>query len=313
MLASRIEARLQSLDDAFLFSIGSTSVAFAFLEAALGGMNALLLSTPLLIAGLFFPFYIGYLRGAIVVDTILERIRGWIYFTAGTSIYAAGLAVIFLRDLGDISLLTYLALYGCGFALSRGWIRSILRSTGTRLSNRDLVVLGATVGATIALIHALLVGEELLRLRMKATNSLRPQDVVVDVGYVAFVLLAFLIIERASREMAVSGQEIDISYDVNSLRGAIGQVGVSSMGCFLKGAVSDKRGLVSAVLSFLAFFALVTASLVPQELDVIVVAAVGLFWLATYLFALYRYAKIKMKNLTTAEISRFGGATSGRM
>jgi hypothetical protein len=293
---------VESLDDAFLFSIGSTNIVLTLFPIVLGRQDAVLLSMPLLIVGLFFPFYIGYLRGAIVVDTILERIRGWIYFTAGTSIYAAGVAVIFLRGWGPISFLTYLVAYLTGFVLSRSWIKSILRSTGNRLSNKDLVVVGATVGATGALISALLVSEELVRLYMRAAQTLRPQDLIIDTGSVAFVLLIFLIIERTARAVSFSSQEIDISCDVNSIRGAAGQVMSSSRGCLLKGAWSDKKALYTAHVSFGAFFVLLVLSLAFHTLHPVIAIAIGLVWLVTYLFSLYRYMRVPMQVPQTREI-----------
>jgi len=44
---------------------------------------------PLLIIGLVIPIYIGYVRGAILLDTLEERVRGWIYFLIGVFYYSA--------------------------------------------------------------------------------------------------------------------------------------------------------------------------------------------------------------------------------
>lgn len=118
------------------------------------------------------------------------------------------------------------------------------------------------------------------------------------------MLLAFVILERASRQMAVSRQEIDVSCDVTTLRGAAGQVLRSSEVCLLKGLKSDRRALLSAALSLLAWFALLTASLAHQELGLMVVALIGLFWLAAYVFAVYKYARVKMQTPTNEQIMR---------
>lgn len=297
--------RIQPLDDAFLFSIGSTNIVVVFFQIMLSGTDAALLSVPLLIVGLFVPFYIGYLRGAIVVDTVLERIRGWIYFSAGTSVYIAGLAVILLRDYGDLSLILYLLFYGAGFVLSRSWIRSIVRATGAHLSKKDLVVIGATVGATIALLYAVLSGEEHIRFYMASSQSWRPEGVIIRIGTVAFALLVFIIIERSVRRLALSTHEITLSYDVNSVSGASGQVMMSSSMCLLKGAMSDKKALLSAGMSFLIYFALVTVDAFPNLFpmpNTVTVVTIGLAWLVLYIFAFYRYLKVQMKIPTTDEI-----------
>jgi hypothetical protein len=257
---------------------------------------------PLLIVGLFFPFYIGYLRGAIVVDSILERIRGWIYFTTGTSIYAAGLAAILLRNSDGLSLIPYLVFYAVGFALSRNWLRSIVRATGTPLSNKDLVVVGATVGATVALMFVLFISEELVRLYMGVAYTLRPQDLIIGVAPVAFVLLIFVIIERTSRAVSLSSQEIDVSCNVNSIRGAAGQVMLSSQGCLLKGAWSDKKALYSGSTSVAAYVVLFVLSSAFNELHAAIAIAMGLVWVAAYLFSLYRYMRVPMQVPQTREI-----------
>jgi hypothetical protein len=302
-------SRLESLDDAFLFAIGSTNIVLVFFQIVLRGLDAALLSMPLLVVGLLVPFYIGYLRGAIVVNNVLERIRGWIYFTAGTSVYAAGLAAIFLRGYGDLSLILYLLFYGIGFVLSRSWIRSLVRATDTHLSSRDLLVLGATAGATIALVSASLIGEEHIRFYTTSPPpTYRPEDLIVRVGTVAFALLAFVIVERTARRLALSTQEVAFPYEVSSIRGALGGVMLSSIVCFIRGVMSDKRALVSAGISFLALFALVTAALTFPKLSAIVVIVTGLLWVVPYSFALYKYVKVQMGIPTTEDILAFGTA-----
>jgi hypothetical protein len=295
-------ARVQSLDDAFLFSIGSTNIVLTLFPIVLSRQDVVLFSMPVLIAGLFFPFYIGYLRGAIVVDTILERIRGWIYLTTGMSIYAAGLAVILLRYSRDLSLILYLVFYAVGFVLSRNWLRSIVRATQSPLSNKDLVVVGGTVGATIALVFVLFISEEFVRLYMDVAYTLRPQDLIIDVGSAAFVLLIFLIIERTARAVSSSSQEIDTSCNVNSIRGAAGQVMLSSQGCLLKGAWSDKKALYSAFVSLAAYTVLLVLSLALNDFHPMIAIGIGLVWVVAYLFSLYRYIRVPMQVPQTREI-----------
>jgi hypothetical protein len=60
---SRLEVRLKSLDDAFLFMLGFTTLVFAILQTVIGGEGAFLVFLPLLISGLLYPFYVGFIRG----------------------------------------------------------------------------------------------------------------------------------------------------------------------------------------------------------------------------------------------------------
>ena len=76
-MAARVEARLDSLDKAFLFLIGTTNTAFVLLQTALNGIKALLLFAPLLVTGLFFPFYIRYLGGAIAHLESYDYLLRW--------------------------------------------------------------------------------------------------------------------------------------------------------------------------------------------------------------------------------------------
>ena len=65
LLRSENEARVESLDRAFLFLIGLSGLVFSVLQGVIGGREAFLLFTPFLFSGLIYPFYIGCLRGAV--------------------------------------------------------------------------------------------------------------------------------------------------------------------------------------------------------------------------------------------------------
>jgi hypothetical protein len=91
------ENRLQALDNAFLFVLGLTSLVFAALQAAVGGVKSFAIFAPLLIPGLVWPFYCGYVKGAIEgTAPEIDRLRGWMYFFSGTLTYtfATGLVLI---------------------------------------------------------------------------------------------------------------------------------------------------------------------------------------------------------------------------
>jgi hypothetical protein len=290
---------LDSLDKAFLFLLGSINIAFALLQTVLGGQNAVLLFAPLLLIGLFFPFYIGYLRGAIVLHSVLERTRGWIYFAVGVTIYAASLATILCRDYypqwPDLSLILYMLCYAVGYLVSRRWVASILRATETRLTARDLAVIGGTVGASLALSASVVLAEENLRVWISVSGMIAPEGAFIRLGSVAFPLLVFAVIERACRQLALSGTDLAWSYDVSSIRGSAGQVMKSSSACLLWSAMSTKQGFSAALLSFVIFFLQVSyANFSPGSHDVIPLG-LGFSWLVLYVFATYKYLTIPIK------------------
>lgn len=85
------------LDNAFLFLLGSLSLFFGLLNATFGSKQGLLLFSPMIISGLFYSFYVGYIEG--VIGTMpLQRIRGWIYFFGGAVAYTYMLVIVVFRD-----------------------------------------------------------------------------------------------------------------------------------------------------------------------------------------------------------------------
>lgn len=81
-------ARLTALDAALLFF--SSFLAFAYVTIfvlldvpAVGVIESL----PIIITGVLLPLYVGYMRGAVQQDSLLERMRGWIYLLVGSGMY----------------------------------------------------------------------------------------------------------------------------------------------------------------------------------------------------------------------------------
>jgi hypothetical protein len=59
---------------------------------------AFFLFAPFLVTGFLIPFYVGYIRGAIVNPTfLLERARGWVYFVISTLAYLGTIQVVIIR------------------------------------------------------------------------------------------------------------------------------------------------------------------------------------------------------------------------
>jgi hypothetical protein len=83
---------LEKLDEAFLFSISLVSLAFTIIQVYQASLLGLIQIIPLLVLGVALPFYVGYLRGAIY-DSLIERLRGWVYLIVGVNAYCAFLAL----------------------------------------------------------------------------------------------------------------------------------------------------------------------------------------------------------------------------
>lgn len=86
--------RMERLDEFFLFITSVLGLFFSWLYTLLGYREIIYGFLPLLIIGVVIPIYIGYVRGAILLDTLEERVRGWIYFLHGVVFYL-GLCVLF--------------------------------------------------------------------------------------------------------------------------------------------------------------------------------------------------------------------------
>ena len=85
----RIERKLKvgKLDSLLLFLSSSLAIVFGIVQATIGGYNSIIFFIPLLFTGWLMPVYVGYLRGAILLDSVVERIRGWVYLTSGIGAY----------------------------------------------------------------------------------------------------------------------------------------------------------------------------------------------------------------------------------
>jgi hypothetical protein len=91
--------KLDNLDNALLFAIGSVTLIITFLQINLNDLTQVIEAIPFVILGIILPFVVGYLRGSIEFDTIEERVRGWIYFFIGIFSYFGFFFVFRLKQL----------------------------------------------------------------------------------------------------------------------------------------------------------------------------------------------------------------------
>lgn len=81
--------RVEKLDEAFLFIISLVTVLFTIIQVFFEGITGLIELSPLMFIGVVMPFYIGYVRGAIIYNSNVERLRGWVYLAIGSSTFFA--------------------------------------------------------------------------------------------------------------------------------------------------------------------------------------------------------------------------------
>jgi hypothetical protein len=79
--------RLGKLDSALLFLSSSVGLIFAITQSLAKPPGSLSLFAPVFFLGWILPFYYGYVKGALVRDSIVDRYRGWIYFITGLGMY----------------------------------------------------------------------------------------------------------------------------------------------------------------------------------------------------------------------------------
>lgn len=107
--------RVQKFDNLLLYLVSFVGLITGISQFLISmNYNMLMIILGLIILMWFFPVYYGYYRGAILYDSILERIKGWIFLISGTISYAlyfiaSNLSYIILQDpLSPITILIML-------------------------------------------------------------------------------------------------------------------------------------------------------------------------------------------------------------
>jgi len=88
-------SRVNKLDSLLLFIASIFGLSFTILQIIFadiygnpeGGLLTLLIIGPALVMGFLLPVVIGYIYGAIVRDSPMDRVRGWTYLIEGTGLY----------------------------------------------------------------------------------------------------------------------------------------------------------------------------------------------------------------------------------
>lgn len=96
---SQKNQKIRDKADYLLLHVSSLlSIIFIFFQILIGGIKALILFFPLIILIVILPMYIGYIRGVILCDSIIERIRGWIFLLMGSGFYSYILVLYFIGE-----------------------------------------------------------------------------------------------------------------------------------------------------------------------------------------------------------------------
>jgi hypothetical protein len=104
----RMDKQKEQLDRLLLSATSLLGIFFGITQSILDKIDALTFFILLLILIWIVPIYIGYIRGTIIYNNIVERFRGWVYFLGGTLIYILFSSVYYLkRPIMNLSTLDY--------------------------------------------------------------------------------------------------------------------------------------------------------------------------------------------------------------
>jgi len=105
------DARIERLDDLLIYCTGLGALIPYVLQALLGEFLTAIGALPVLLFALIAPVYVGLYRGAIKMNVVEERVRGWIYLVPGMFTGPASLVLSWLRDAGYLTDLLTQALF----------------------------------------------------------------------------------------------------------------------------------------------------------------------------------------------------------
>jgi len=75
--------KVQRADDLLLFTTAFFGILFSLFQSFIGGSESVLYFLPVLLMCVLMPTWVGYWRGAMILNSNLERVRGWKYLFSG--------------------------------------------------------------------------------------------------------------------------------------------------------------------------------------------------------------------------------------
>lgn len=203
---NKLDKQKDKLDRLLLSTTSLLGLIFGISQIIIGGMDSLIFFIPFIILIWLWPIYIGYIRGAIVFDHILERFRGWIYFIGGIFIYGCFSSLYYFRikpriDLSNLDYLSIiifiLIIIGILFYIDKKYFDFF----NYKLSENDKKILSRTYAnlITIGVISILY----LIALNTIAINSQEFFSVpmYIAVGFGIYLIIIVLYFENSNKKL----------------------------------------------------------------------------------------------------------------
>jgi hypothetical protein len=195
----KIEKQKEQLDRLLLSATSLLGIFFGITQSILDKIDALTFFILLLILIWIVPIYIGYIRGTIIYNNIVERFRGWVYFLGGTLIYILFSSVYYLkRPIMNLSTLDYflviILIFGI-FGLVIFLSKKFFNFFNHEISKAENIILKRTYT------NLLLIGVAFIFYLLTANILREDQNALGSVPvYVAIFFMLFMILLSANSE-----------------------------------------------------------------------------------------------------------------
>lgn len=182
---------LDRLDDAFLFVLGVVGLLFTIIQVyQRADLTSFAKISPLLVLGVALPFYVGYIRGAIR-NSLIERLRGWIYLVVGVSAYCALISITPMMGLLSFSFFILIFITFISIEYIERWFRQAFQFQETP---QNMFSLSGTVLSSLILAYGFVFATRIL----ENTIQLSLLFIQLLIGYVCVVIA--LMSEKLSRQ-----------------------------------------------------------------------------------------------------------------
>lgn len=290
-----VEKRLDKLDDAFLFTISVVGLLFTIVQAIRTDGTGLIEISPLLILGVALPFYIGYLRGAIY-DSLIERVRGWIYLIVGASAYCAFLSL----TINSYATFLFVFLAIASIQYMEKWFKSTFNFEETAT---NMYAFSGTVVSSFALAYSFIFFTKLLGNQSQFSLLI----VQILVAYVGFLLV--MVSEKLSRQVQNANLNLSIERIQNEVKKEYPKkakflflivILAAKLGaCGIRQAIQKAKVFFGLSFSFLlsgSFLLTIQKPFLPEIIpDILLV--VGMLFLGLALIPFLKLKKIDFKDL----------------
>jgi hypothetical protein len=172
--------QLDKFDDAFLFTLGSVALIISFIQINMKEVTDIIEAIPFLLLGIVLPFIIGYLKGAIELNHVEERMRGWIYFFIGVISYFAYFTFVRIEGNYYFKETVFILIIVFGAFTTYGFLKWSARIFNIHSASSKYSFSGTALGAvTITLLFRLIIalildfqGKDLLELIRQSSTEL---------------------------------------------------------------------------------------------------------------------------------------------